>query len=303
MLENKLYGCVVPIVTPLDENQKVDVESLERLTEYLIDKGIPCLYPNGTTGEMLMFSVADRKLIAETVVKKSAGRARVYVQTGAMSLEDTVELSRHAAQIGADGIGVVTPSYFKMSDDALVAFYQKVSKSVPADFPIYMYGIPQCSVNDINLYVAEKVAETCPNVVGIKYSYPNMSRMIEMTNIRNNTFSVLCGPDELYHALMCCGGEGTVSGNAQIIPEHYVAIGKAIEEGDMEKARMIQKRTTMLNNILCAQNNISCYKVMLKHMGIISCAAMKEPLVGISEEYAAKLIETMEKNNYKEVIL
>lgn len=169
--------------------------------------------------------------------------------------------------------------------------------------PENMYGIPQCSVNDINLYVAEKVAETCPNVVGIKYSYPNMSRMIEMTNIRNNTFSVLCGPDELYHALMCCGGEGTVSGNAQIIPEHYVAIGKAIEEGDMEKARMIQKRTTMLNNILCAQNNISCYKVMLKHMGIISCAAMKEPLVGISEEYAAKLIETMEKNNYKEVIL
>ena len=169
--------------------------------------------------------------------------------------------------------------------------------------PENMYGIPQCSVNDINLYVAEKVAETCPNVVGIKYSYPNMSRMIEMTNIRNNTFSVLCGLDELCHALMCCGGEGTVSGNAQIIPEHYVAIGKAIEEGDMEKARMIQKRTTMLNNILCEQNNISCYKVMLKHMGIISCDAMKEPLVGISEEYAAKLIETMEKNNYKEVIL
>lgn len=250
-----------------------------------------------------MFSVEDRKLIAETVVKKSAGRARVYVQTGAMSLDDTVELSKHAAAIGADGIGVVTPSYFKMSDDALIAFYQKVSKSVPADFPIYLYGIPQCSVNDINVYVAEKVAETCPNVIGIKYSYPNLSRMLEMTNIRNNTFSVLCGPDELYHVLMCGGGDGTVSGNAQIIPEHYVALGKAIEAGDMEKARMIQKRTTMLNNILCAQNNISCYKVMLKYMGIISCTAMKEPLMGISDEYAKQLIETLEKNNFREVIL
>ena len=124
MLENKLYGCVVPIVTPLDGNQKVDVESLRSLVRFLIGKGIPCLYPNGTTGEMLMFSVADRKLVAETVVKESAGRARVYVQTGAMSLEDTVELSRHAVEIGADGIGVVTPSYFKMSDDAIVAFYQ-----------------------------------------------------------------------------------------------------------------------------------------------------------------------------------
>ena len=115
------------------------------------------------------------------------------MQTGAMSLEDTVELSRHAVEIGADGIGVVTPSYFKMSDDAIVAFYQKVSKSVPADFPIYMYGIPQCSVNDINTYVAGKVAETCPNVVGIKYSYPNMSRMLEMMNIRTIPFRCCAG--------------------------------------------------------------------------------------------------------------
>ncbi|MCI8465488.1 MAG: dihydrodipicolinate synthase family protein [Lachnospiraceae bacterium] len=303
MLERKLYGCVVPIVTPLDEAQRVDTESLEHLTDFLIEKEIPCLYPNGTTGEMLMFSVADRKLVAETVVKRSAGKARVYVQTGAMSLEDTVELSRHAAEIGADGIGVVTPSYFKMEDDAIVAFYQKVAKSVPADFPIYLYGIPQCSVNDINVSVAERVADTCPNVIGIKYSYPNMSRMLEMMGIRENRFSVLCGPDELYHVLMCGGGDGTVSGNAQVIPEHYVAIGKAIAAGDMEKARLIQRRTTMLNNILCARNNISCYKVVLKHMGIISCTAMKEPLMGVDETYAKKLIDTLEKNQFREVIL
>lgn len=303
MLENKLYGCVVPVVTPLSEEQKVDVKSLENLTEFLIGKGIPCLYPNGTTGEMLMFSVEDRKLVAETVIKKAAGRARVYVQTGAMSLQDTIELSAHAAASGADGIGVVTPSYFKMSDEALIAFYQKVSESVPLDFPVYLYGIPQCSVNDINLYVAEKVAETCPNVIGIKYSYPNLSRMLEMTTIRNNTFSVLCGPDELYHVLMCGGGDGTVSGNAQVIPEHYAAIGEAIKEGDMEKAKQIQRRTTMLNNILCAQNNISCYKVVLHYMGVISCSAMKEPLIEIDEEYAKQLIMTLEKNHFKEVIL
>ena len=302
MLDNKLYGCVVPNVTPLTENQKVDVQSLEKLTDYLIEKGIPGLYPNGTTGEMLMFSVADRKLIAETVVKKTAGRARVYVQSGAMSLEDTIELSRHAVEIGADGVGVVTPSYFKLSDDAIIAFYQKVAKSLPEDFPIYMYGIPQCSVNDINFYIAEKVAESCPNVIGIKYSYPDFSRMLDMVGIRENGFSVLCGYDDFYYALMCGGGDGTVPGNAQIIPEHYVAIGKAIAQGDMERARLLQRRITMLNRILSAQNNLACYKVMLKYMGIISCAAMKEPLTGVSEEYAAQLIEEMEKNHFREVL-
>ena len=204
MLERKLYGCVIPTVTPLDKKQRVDTDSLENLTEYLIRKGMPCLYPNGTTGEMLLFSVEDRKRIAETVVRKAAGRARVYVQTGAMSLEDTIALSRHAAMIGADGIGVVTPSYFKMEDEALSRFYGNVARSVPEDFPIYLYGIPQCAVNDISVSAAARVAAECPNVIGIKYSFADMGKMLAMTEIRNGTFSVLTGPDDL-----SCAAAGT----------------------------------------------------------------------------------------------
>ena len=293
MLERKLYGCVIPTVTPLDKKQRVDTDSLENLTEYLIRKGMPCLYPNGTTGEMLLFSVEDRKRIAETVVRKAAGRARVYVQTGAMSLEDTIALSRHAAMIGADGIGVVTPSYFKMEDEALIRFYGNVARSVPEDFPIYLYGIPQCAVNDISVSAAARVAAECPNVIGIKYSFADMGKMLAMTEIRNGTFSVLT---------MCSGGDGTVSGNAQIIPEHYAALGKAIEAGDAKLARRLQRRATMFNGILMAENNISCYKVMLKYEGIIAESCMKEPLTEVDEAYARRLIDTMEEKCFRELL-
>ena len=190
----KLYGVTVPLVTPFDEAGRLDEASLEKLTEYLIQKGIQCLYPAGTTGEMMYLTVEERKRVAETVVRKTAGRAVVYVHTGAWNLEDTIVLSRHAAQIGADGIGVVTPAFFKLTEKELFHYYKAVSDSVPEDFPIYLYGIPQCAVNDLTPELAGRIAEACPNVVGIKYSYNDMSRIQKFMTLRGGEFSVLCGP-------------------------------------------------------------------------------------------------------------
>lgn len=168
----KLFGTVVPIITPLTEDDKIDVASLKNLTDHCINNGLQCLYPCGTTGEMMYLTVAERKLVAETVVSHAAKRVPVFVQVGAWNLADTIELAKHAVSIGADGIGVVTPVFYKLSDQGLVDFYKAVSSSVPADFPVYLYSIPQNAINDISPSTAARIAELCPNVVGIKYSYP-----------------------------------------------------------------------------------------------------------------------------------
>lgn len=94
----KLYGTVVPIITPFTNEDKIDVESLENLTEYIIGGGLQCLYPCGTTGEMLLLNLGERKLVAETVLKKTADRIPVFAQVGAMTLRDTVELAVHAVR-------------------------------------------------------------------------------------------------------------------------------------------------------------------------------------------------------------
>ena len=181
-----LYGVTVPLVTPLTKERTLDISSLEHLTDFLIEKGIHCLYPGGTTGEMMLMGMEDRKVLAETVVRQTAGRAVVYIQAGAVNQADTITLAKHAVDIGADGIGVVTPVFYKLSDRELVSYYQSVCRSVPSDFPVYLYAIPQCAVNDITPALAEELAETCPNIAGIKYSYPNMSRIQEFMTIRMN---------------------------------------------------------------------------------------------------------------------
>ena len=94
------YGTVVPIITPFDENGEVDIKSLENLTEYIVQSGLQCLYPCGTTGEMCLLSLEERKKVVETVVRKTAGRIPVFAQVGAVTLADTIELARHAVQAG-----------------------------------------------------------------------------------------------------------------------------------------------------------------------------------------------------------
>ena len=297
----KLFGAVIPMITPLTEKDEIDVESLKKLTDHCIDNGMHCLYPCGTTGEMMYLSVEERKLTAETVVKHAAGRVPVFVHVGAWNLRDTIELARHAAEIGADGIGVVTPSFYKISDQGLIDYYIAVAKSVPDDFSVYLYGIPQNAVNDLSANVCEKVAAECPNVVGAKYSFPDMTRLQQLMTVRNGDFSVLVGPDHLFEAVVAVGGDGVVSGNAMCIPEHYAAVWNALQANDYKLATKLQRRTNILNATMCEINNIAAYKVILKDEGVIATTKVRRPMENLTEEQEKALLARMKELDYRKV--
>lgn len=296
----KLYGVTVPMVTPLTNDDKIDRPGLERLTDYLIDKKIQCLYPVGTTGEMMYLSLDERKEVAEIVTARAAGRAVVYIQAGAWNLADTIELAKHAVKIGADGIGVMTPVFFKLTEEEVIDYYKAVSASVPEQFPIYLYGIPQLAVNDITPATAGKIIAACPNVIGIKYSFNNMSRIQEFMTLKEGTFSVLCGPDELFAVTCFAGGDGTVSGNANVIPEYYESLWEAIQEEDIEKATKLQREINVLNKALSCTQNIARYKTVLKNRGIIAQTKMRAPLEELDGELERAMMETLERLHYTE---
>lgn len=299
----RLKGVVIPLVTPLTDEDTVDVESMKRLTDYCIDGGMDCLYPCGTTGEMMYLTVEERKIAAEVVVKQAAGRVPVFVHVGAWNQADTIELAKHAVEIGADGIGVVTPAFYSISDKGLIDYYIAVSRSVPEDFPIYLYGIKQNAINDLNKYVCEEVAEKCKNVIGVKYSFPDMTRIQELITVKDGDFDVLVGPDHLFEVVCAAGGKGVVSGNAMCVREHYAALWEAIQKGDYELAARIQRRTNTLNSVMCAVNNIAAYKVILKEEGILSTTNMRRPMENLTPEQEKDLLDNLHKLDYKKVIL
>ncbi len=287
-----LHGVTTAMVTPFEKNGNLNTEKLAQLTEFLIDKGVNCLYPLGTTGEMLKMTEQERKTAAETVIRTAAGRCTVYIHTGAANPEEVIRLSRHAAEFGADGIGVVTPAFFGMNPREMVSFYQNVSQNVPADFPVYLYNIPQCAGNDLDAGTVQEIAAKCPNVVGIKYSWADMIRTYEYLGVRNGTFQVMQGTDRLFLPALAMGCAGTVSGISCSYPEPFVKVYEAYCKGNLEEAQNWQKKANRIAEILRCGANLATFKYALSHRGLFT-SSVRGPQLDLTLEEQQDLEEKL----------
>ena len=288
----KMKGVITAMTTPFDEHDQVDVKALEEQVDFLIEKGVNCLYPCGTTGEMFNMTPEERELVAETVFRRAAGRVTVYIHVGAMTLKETVQLAQHAEKLGVDGIGVVTPGFFGIKDKAMIRYYQQVSASVSPDFPIYLYAIPQCAANDLQPEVVAELIKTCPNIIGIKYSYADMIRLKNYLNLNDGNFSVLFGPDRLFLPAMAMGCDGTVSGCSGPMPEHFVNVYRAYLSGDMETARKEQKIANEICEILHSGADMGIFKAALQLRGLTG-GHMRAPLIDLDEEEKQTLFKQL----------
>lgn len=289
----KLYGVTVAMVTPFTENGEIDYESLKQLTEMLIDKGVNCLYPCGTTGEMFRLSTKERKKIAETVIQTTKGRTTVFIHCGAMCQQDTIELLQHAEKAGADGAGVVTPAFFGATDRELEEYYVTVAKSVPQTFPVYLYNIPQCSANDLSADVADRIVHRCENVIGIKYSFADVNRTVDYLKLKNGDFSVLHGCDRVFTSMLALGCDGTVSGIAGVFPEPFVQVYREYMNGNLKEAQRIQRLCVKFCDALKCGSNMSYFKEGLKLRGI-DAGTMRKPQLDIDRTEILKLKEELE---------
>lgn len=287
----KLYGVTVAMTTPFRQDGTVDYASLEASTHMLIDKGVDCLYPCGTTGEMLRLTLQERMKVAETVIRAAAGRGVVYIHCGAATEEDTITLVQHAQRSGADGAGVVTPQFFSLEHRELVWFFVRVAKSVSEDFPIYLYNIPQCSGNDIPVSAVKEIVAAAPNVVGIKYSWADINRTVDYLAVGEG-FSVMHGCDRAFTGFLGLGCDGTVSGCAGVFPEPFVAVYKAVREGRWEEARQLQRKATRIADLLHGGANMSYFKEALKLRGL-DAGVMRRPQLDLTGEQIADLKQAL----------
>lgn len=288
-----LYGITVALLTPITPNNEVDYNKLGQLTRWLISKGIHSLFCGGTDSEFLHLTIDERKKMAETVVANAQQAVPVYVQCGAMLQKDTLELARHAQSIGADGIGLVTPAYYPVTEQEMEQYYITVCHTVSEDFPVYIYNIPQCTTNDIKPDTVERLATLCPNLVGIKYNYPSIDQTQDYTKVKNWSFSVLQGEDRTLNSWLAMGCAGTVSGSANVFPEPLVAGYNAYQEGNMEAALYYTRLASLFVNALDG-DNISYFKEASKLRGL-DLGMMRPPLLNMDPVKAQQLNSTLEE--------
>lgn len=263
----RISGVIVPMLTPFDELEVVDEAGIERLVHFLIASGVSGLFPLGTTGEGPLLTTDERREAARLVIQYARGRVPVIIHTGAITTAETIALTRHARDSGAQAAAIVPPYFYKLSDQALFEHHMAVAGAVP-DFPIYLYNNPAVTPNALSTEMVFRLADACPNITGLKDSSGSLATLFASHQLRNGQFNTASGPDGLILAGQAMGLDACVSGNANFVPELVVGIVTAVRKGDLETARTLQRHLDEIRRVLGDGADLSLFKAMCARRGI-----------------------------------
>ena len=221
-----LSGIIPPLVTPLVNNETLDVESLERLIEHLIAGGVHGLFVLGTTGEEQSLSYDVRKQMIKESCRINRGRLPLLACITDTSIVESIKLARVAADCGADGVVSAPPYYFATGQPELAQFYEELVPQLP--LPVFLYNMPSHVKVSFAPDTVRRIAEL-EQVVGFKDSSANavyfQSVMYKMQH--RPDFAMLVGPEEITGECVLLGGDGGINGGANMFPELYVGMYNA----------------------------------------------------------------------------
>ena len=291
----RMKNLVVPTITPFDEKGKIDPEGIKAHFDFLIKAGVKDFYILGTTGEVFLINIEERKIVAELAVEYVGERGNIFVQVGSISTKEACDLAQHAESIGAAGIGAVTPFYFNVSQREMENYYLEIAKSVSNDFSVYLYNLPGCTTNDLLPETVSKLARV-KNVVGIKNSMEDILRLSRLIDETPDDFDVIIGSDNILMSAILYGAKGSVSGNANVFPEIFIEFYQAIKEKNYDKAHEKQIIIRHIARVLKNSANLAYFKQALIYRGFMPIYTRK-PLLNLDQKEKDIL-----NNEVKEII-
>lgn len=235
-------GIVVPILTPIDENELIDEHKLREQVDFVIDGGVVGVLAFGSNGEFYMAEEDEQERALKIMIDQAAGRVPVFMGIGGISTKKCVRMARMAKEAGADAISVLQPMFIKPLEDELYDHFKTIAESVP-DLPMLLYNNPGRTGYTLSGNLVERLAHEIPNIVGMKDSSGDMTQTEEF--IRRNRdigFKVYGGKDTLIYGSMAHGAAGCVATMANFVPELVCSIVNKYNEGYFKDALEAQYR-------------------------------------------------------------
>jgi len=243
----KLRGVMQSPVTPLKDDFSPDLATFERLLDFHVrTSGTAISWPHHK-GESLNLTIAERKLFAEAAVKSVAGRVGVSIHVSALSVEDSLDLARHAQKIGADAIIAITPYFWNPTKEAIYDHFRRLGTSI--DLPLIAYNSPSyLSGIEFDGELIERLIERLPNFIGMKEASFNSEKFIDIARSAlaiKPDFALVTGVEYLLPSIPL-GGVGSYSSAGAICPNLCNAAFEACIAGDWDKARELQYKLSRL---------------------------------------------------------
>ncbi len=274
-----------PIVTAFDQERNLDLEGNKHVIDHVLNAGVDGIVVMGSTGEFFAMTDAQKKELIELAINHVDHRAQVYVGTGCMSMQETIDLSNFALEKGADGVMIVSPYYFKLSKESLIHYYKSVASKVKGNILIYNY--PDLTGADVDAEVILEILKTEKNVIGCKDTVKEMGHTRELINIVNKAypdFMIFSGYDDNLAHNILSGGAGGIGGVSNLYPEIFVAWKDALIRKDYDMISICQKKVNRLTDFFTVGNPfISMIKYAMKLKGIQIEDYCTEPFLQANE--------------------
>jgi len=253
------------LVTPFRDDA-VDEAALRDLVERQVEAGVDGIVPCGSTGEAATLSYAEHRRVVEVCVEAAGGRVQVLAGTGSNSTRESIELTRHARDAGADGALLISPYYNKPTQEGVVAHYAAVARE--SGLPLVAYNIPGRTASNILPETMARIAEI-DLVVGVKEACGDIAQISRVVAACPEDFSVLAGDDALTLPVIAVGGRGVISTTSNLAPRQMMELVAAARAGELERARKLHLRMLPLFDALFCETNPIPVKAALALLGLI----------------------------------
>ena len=239
-MPDRITGILTPNITPVDAHGCVDEQTLRGYVDWLIERGVDGLYPNGSTGEFVRFTATERREIVRVVVDQTAGRVPILAGAAEANVKETIAACEAYGAMGVRAVAIVAPFYYRLSDQGVYAYFREIADAVSVD--VTLYNIPLFA-SPIEVETVVRLASECPRVIGIKDSsgdLPNMLRMMAAIRPLRPDFSFLTGWDASLAPMLISGVDGGTNATSGVVPELTRAVHRACVAGNIDEAMRLQ---------------------------------------------------------------
>ena len=282
----KFEGIMPALVTPLNEDQSVNVKVLKDLLEYQLAHGADGFYVGGATGEGINLKTEERMILAEESMATVNHRKPIIIQVAAYDFNDAIRLAKHAESIGADAISATPPLFFKYDENDIYNYYKALADAV--HIPMMIYYNPAAGFN-ITANFAARMFEV-DNITAIKWTSPNYYEMIRLKDLTHGEMNVINGPDEMLLMGLNAGADGGIGTTYNVQLENIKAIYENFKAGNIKAAQEAQILADRVIHAIIKHRTIPATKVVLEAMGF-AVGNATFPMTRYTPEQKAEIVK------------
>ncbi len=279
-------GVNTALITPFKDGQ-IDRIALRDLVNWQIQQGVHGLVPVGTTGESPTLSHQEHDEVIEITVTEAAGRVPVIAGAGSNNTSEAIRLAKHAEEVGANAVLIVSPYYNKPTQQGLKAHFLSIADEL-SSIPLIVYDIPGRSIVSVKDELLAELAKH-KNIIGIKDATGDAARPARLSNLIGDDFCQLSGDDATAFSYLASGGHGMISVVSNVAPKLYSDMYNSFCAGDIKTGMEINKKLMALHDGLFCEASPAPVKYAAERLRLCK-SELRLPLVSVSDE-AKKIID------------